>query len=153
MKPLAIAALALGVTMLTAFAQPAPEVLARPEAQRQKGQDRLDRALNLTDAQKTSVKEIRAKHREGAEARQKAAQDARKAFRDAFLKPETKVEDLKALHQAAADAQLAQLLDQRAQRQEIRAILTPEQREKAAFLMGRAEGMGRWGGFRGRDAR
>ena len=152
MRPFAIAALALAVTALTAFAQPAPG--PRPGPDREKRQERLDRALNLTDAQKATVKEIRAKHQQGAEARHKAAQDARKAFREALLKPETKPEELRTLHRAAADAELELMLDQRAQRQEIRAILTPEQREKAAFLIGRGEamGMGRRP-FPGRDAR
>ena len=134
MKPLAIAVLALGVTMLTAFAQQAPEVRPRPEAPRQKLQDRLDHALNLTDAQKASVKEIHARHQGALEAKRKAAGDTRRAFGEALRKGDTPAADLKKLHAAMADANLDLLLEHRAQRQEVHAVLTPEQREKAARM-------------------
>jgi len=155
MKPLALAALALGIVTLAAFAQtpqPAPQATqTRGEGFRGKMEDRMDRALRLTDAQKASVKEIRAKHRAAVDAKMHAAKDARKAFGEAMHKPETKPEDLKTLHAAMASADFDLLMERRAQRQEIKAILTPEQRERAARLEGRMEGMrmGHRGGMDG----
>jgi len=150
MKPFVIAALTLGVCLTPSFAQ--GDARPRPEAFQQKMQDRMDKALNLTDAQKASVKDIRAKHKAALETKRKASEDAMKAFREGLRSPDTKVEDLKTLHRTQADANLDLLLEHRAMRGEIRAILTPEQREKAARLEGRMEGrmMGHRGGFGGR---
>jgi len=148
MKPLAFAALALGVTMLPGFAQEARNPRTRPGDVQERMLNHLDRALNLTDAQKASAKEIRAKHKDGMEAKRKAAQDARTAFTEGLGRTETSADDLRKLHRAMADAQFELLLDHRQMRQEFHAILTPEQREKAARLEGRMEGlrMGHRGG-------
>lgn len=157
MKPFTLAALALGIGMLPLFSQGAPafQPRPRPEDAQNKRHEHMDKALALTDAQKASVEGIRAKHKEAMEAKRHAAQDSRKAFAEAIRKPETKVEDIKTLHRAMADANLEMLLEGRSMRQEIRAVLTPEQREKAAFLMGRQEGMmhGHRGGFPGEGGR
>jgi len=147
MKNIISAALALGIAALPVAAQDAPK--ARPEApgpregraMAPRMQERMAKALGLTDDQKAKIKAIREKHQEGAEARRKASREARKAFMDAYGKSETSVEELRRLHRAAADAQMEALLDHRAQRDEIRALLTPEQREKAARFRGFMEGM------------
>jgi len=151
MKPIVCTALALGLAMVPGFAQDHAGPRPRREDSQHHFQDRMDRALNLTDAQKASVKEIRAKHKDALETRRKAAGDAREAFTEALRKPDTSVDELKKLHGAMASANLDLLLDHRQMRQEIRALLTPEQREKAAKLEGRMEGMrmGHRGGFPG----
>jgi Spy/CpxP family protein refolding chaperone len=102
--------------------------------------DHMVKALNLTPEQKTKWDGILAKHKPAQEARRKAAMEADKALRDAMKKPDAKPEELKALHRAAADARFDAQLEHRAQRQELRDLLTPEQREKAAFILGRMEG-------------
>lgn len=159
-------AFALALAVIPGFSQaPAPQApppppaqhreRPRPEEFHKRMQDRVERALHLTDAQKASIKEIRARHHDGLQAKAHAAKDAGKAFMEAMHKPDTKVEDLKTLHRAQADANLDLLLEHRAMRQEIKAVLTPEQREKAARLEGRMEGMrmGRRGGFDGEGGR
>jgi len=155
MRSPVLAALFLGVTALPAAAQDAPP--SQPQRQPQVGADapgrhraapprvreRMARDLGLTEEQRAKIKEIRQKHEAGAGARMKAAMEARKAFADAFRDHATSVEELRRLHGAASQARLEALLDQRAQREEIRAVLTPEQREKAAHRRGLMEGMGR----------
>ena len=102
--------------------------------------DRFVKALALTPDQKTRFDAVMAAHKAPLETKRKAS----------MKEPETKAEDLKTLHRAAADADLDMLLEHRSQRQEIRALLTPEQREKAARLEGRMEGrMQGHKGFRG----
>jgi len=141
MRTLATAAFALGICLAPALAQDAPVPRPRMGDRLPRLEERFDRALHLSDAQKASVKEIRARHRPALEARRATAETAHKAFSEAMKNPEAKPEDLKTLHRAQADANLDLLLEHRAQRMEIRAILTPEQREKAARLLGRMEGM------------
>jgi Spy/CpxP family protein refolding chaperone len=152
MKYLAIVPLALGLSMMPASSQDAPKPRIRPGEMRERMQGRMEKALNLTEAQKASVKEIRAKHKAALESKRDAAMAAHKAFMEAFRKPEAKAEDLRTLHRAMADANLEAMLEHRAVRDEIHAILTPEQREKAARLQGRMEGMrmghrGEWPGM------
>jgi Spy/CpxP family protein refolding chaperone len=140
MKPLVLAALALGICAAPAQAQDAHRPRPRMEDMQQRIQDRVAVALNLTDAQKGSFAEIRAKHKAALDSRRAAAQAAHKAFAEAMKSPDAKPEDLRNLHRAQADAAFELLLEHRAQRIEFRAILTPEQREKAAKLEGRMEG-------------
>lgn len=147
-------ALVLGLGFLPASAQATPEAPAAKDVHRPnrpgpmgrgegmaKLEERFAIAVHLTDAQKASIKEIRSKHQATLEPRMKAAQEARKAFAEAARKPETSLADLKALHQAAADKTFDLRMDHRAQRLEIRALLSPEQREQAAKFEGRLEGM------------
>ncbi len=149
MRTLAPAALALGICLAPALAQDAPAPRPRMGDRMDRMEERFDRVLHLTDAQKESVKEIRARHKPAIEARRAALDTARHAFGEALKNPDAKPEDLKTLHRAQADASLDMLLEHRAQRLEIRAILTPEQREKAAGLLGRMEGMRMRHGGRG----
>jgi len=151
MRSPVLAALVLGITVLPAAAQDAPPPGPRAEAPAPghrraappRVRERMARELGLTEEQRAKIKEIRQKHEAGAGARMKAAMEARKAFADAFRDHATSVEELRRLHGAASQARLEALLDQRAQREEIRAVLTPEQREKAAHWRGLMEGMGR----------
>lgn len=132
-------ALALG-TGLAAQDTPAP-----PMPQRQAGHDwtqgPMAARLKLTDTQKASLKEITGKHKPALMAKGRAAKDARRAFFEAAQKPETSADTLRTLHRAMSDQGLEFLLERRAMRQEIRAVLTPDQREQAARMEGMKEGM------------
>jgi Spy/CpxP family protein refolding chaperone len=111
---------------------------------------RMAEKLNLTEAQKASCKDILAKHKDSLMAKGKAAREARRAFFEAAQKPETSPDALKALNRTAADARIEAMLEGRAMRQELRAVLTPDQREKAAYIMGRRAGMHLGRGWDGR---
>jgi Spy/CpxP family protein refolding chaperone len=117
-------------------------------------QERLAAILRLSPEQKTALKGIREQHRAGLEAKGAAARDGARAFREA-LRGETEPAKLKALHAAMADAEFEVMLARRAERKEIKALLTPEQRERAAFLEGMREGRdgGRGFGRRGMGGR
>ncbi|WP_243316937.1 Spy/CpxP family protein refolding chaperone [Geothrix paludis] len=114
----------LALTVLPVLAQPAP----RP------GDGRIGRALALTDAQKTSIQAIREKHRPDLAAQRNAAREAQAAFRAALRDPATPEAQLRLLHDKAASARFGMLMAGRAMRQDIQAVLTPDQRAKAAQL-------------------
>jgi len=136
---LALALPALAQTP-TAPPPPAPQPMQGPEHHRGDMMERMAQKLKLTDAQKASCKDIVAKHRPALETKGKAAKEARRAFMEAVQNPESTPDTLKTLNRAAADARIEAMLEGRAMRQELRAVLTPEQREKAAYLMGRRAG-------------
>ena len=97
--------------------------------------------LKLTDAQKASFKAIFAKHKDSLKAKGQAIREARKAYREALEKPDTPQDALKTMNRSLADLKFERRMEARAMRQELRAVLTPEQREKAARMEGRMEGM------------
>lgn len=130
-------ALTLGLGLLPAGAQDVPA----PSPRHPERHSRLERRLNLTAAQKTSLKAVRDQHQEGLATRRKAAFEARATLAAAMRSPDSKPEDLKTLHRTAADLAFDLRMDQRAMRLECRAILTPEQREESARMRGRMEGM------------
>jgi len=105
--------------------------------------------LKLSDAQKASCKDIIVKHKAALESKGKAAKEARRAFFEALQSPDTTPETLKGLHRTMSDADLDALLERRAMRLELRAQLNPDQREQAARMMGRQEGMRMAHGFPG----
>lgn len=107
-----------------------------PEVRLQKRLDRMAEFLKLTEAQKASIKALHEKQQAGAQGRREAVQSAAKAFRDAAQDPKIGTDQLRRLHQAAADARFEALAAHRAMQMDIRALLTPEQREKAAVLRG-----------------
>ena len=102
---------------------------------------RMADQLKLTDAQKASMKAIMARHKDSMEAGRKAAFAARRAYFEAMKKPDSSPESLKALHRAMGDAEFDRMLEHRTIRQEMRAVLDPGQREQAARMEGRMEGM------------
>ena len=130
-------------SLVVAVAVAGKDEAARDEA--------MSKRLKLTEAQKKSLKEIRAKQAEALKAKFTAAQEAQKAFHEALAKPETTNDQLRILHQKATDAQFEILLAHRETRNAIRALLTPEQREQWArfegFEMGRRMGHGPEFGF------
>lgn len=95
------------------------------------------RALNLTEAQKTSVHQILDAHKPAMAAKTAAARDARRALVDAVTSPATSEAQLKTLHDAAAAAQFEVLKEGRAIFLEVDPLLTPEQRTKAHELKDR----------------
>jgi Spy/CpxP family protein refolding chaperone len=99
----------------------------------------IARALNLTEAQKTSIHAIREKHRPDLVLRRDAAQQAQAALRSALQDATTPEARLRALHDKAASARFEVLLARRSVHQEVQALLTPEQRTKAAELRGAAQ--------------
>lgn len=107
-------------------------MLAQPAPRRWQG--RMARALALTDTQKTSIWAIREKHRPDLLAQRDAVRQAQAAFRTALQDPATPEAQLRALHDKAATARFGMLMASRAMRQEVQAVLTPEQRAKAAEL-------------------
>lgn len=114
----------LTLTVLPVLAQPVPR----------RGEGRIGRALALTDAQKASIQAIREKHRPDLAAQREAAREAQTAFRAAIQDPATPESQLRLLHDKAASARFGMLMAGRAMRQDIQAVLTPEQRAKAAQL-------------------
>jgi len=111
------------------------------------GPGMMMRGLDLTEAQRADLKAIAGKHREAAKGKHEAAMSAQKALREAMMDPATSVEQLKALHDKASQAQFELALDRRAMMQESMALLTPEQKAKAEKM--RAERGKRGPGDRG----
>jgi Spy/CpxP family protein refolding chaperone len=95
---------------------------------------RMMKGLDLTDAQKASLKAIADKHRDATKPQHEAAMAAMKAFHEAMMNPASTGEQLKALHDKASQAEFELALDRRAMMQESLAILTPEQKAKAEKL-------------------
>ncbi|MFN8010222.1 MAG: Spy/CpxP family protein refolding chaperone [Holophagaceae bacterium] len=114
---------------------PRPRDLA-PEARLQQRMDRMAEFLKLTDAQKASIKALHERQQAGAKARHETVQAAAKAFREAVQDPKISTDQLRRLHQAVADARFEALASRRAMMLDVRNLLTPEQREKAAVLRG-----------------
>lgn len=124
MKPLFRTFAVLALIVLPALGQPAPR----------RGNGRIGRVLALTDAQKASIQAIREKHRPDLATRRDAAREAQAAFRAALRDPATPEAQLRLLHDKAASARFGMLMAGRAMRQDIQAVLTPEQRAKASQL-------------------
>jgi len=115
---------------------------------------RMAAQLKLTDAQKAKMGTIKAQHAVALNAKRQAMQEAHKAFQQAALNPGTSLDQLKKLHQTVADSQFELMLEHRAMRLEMRALLTPEQQAEADKLCkempargqggrgGRGKGMG-----------
>jgi len=136
--PLALAALIAAPLAAQGHPRGGPGMGPRSEA----GPFLMMRGLNLTEAQKASLKAMAEKHREAMKPKHEAAMAARKAFHDAMLDSAKSVDQLKDLHEKASQAQFELALDRRAMMQEAMALLTPEQKAKAEQL--RAEHQKRW---------
>jgi len=115
----------LALAALPSLAQPAPGP---------REGHRMARALNLTEAQQTSIQTLREKHRPDLLARRDAVRQAQTAFQTALQDPATPETQLRALHDKVSTARFDLLLASRALRQEVRAVLTPEQQARAADL-------------------
>jgi len=113
----------LALLALPLVAQPGPDRGSRPE--------RIAQALQLTEAQKTSIQGIRAKHRPDLILRRDAVQHARIDLRTALQDTAIPEARLRVLYDKAAAARFDLLLAQRSLRLEVQAVLSPEQRAKA----------------------
>ena len=118
--------LILALLALPLAAQPGPDRGSRPE--------RIARALQLTEVQKTSIQGIRAKHHPDLVLRRDAVQHARIDLRTALQDAATPEPRLRALYDKAAAARFDLILARRSIRLEVGAVLSPEQRAKAAEL-------------------
>ncbi len=129
MSPLIRTFAVLLVALLPLSAQPAAGAPGR----------HLARALNLTEAQQASIKAIRDRHQPDLASRREAMRQAQAAFRAAFQDPATPEAQLRALHEKAAALRFEMQLTHRSIQQEVQAVLTPDQRIKAAELRGAAQ--------------
>ena len=91
-------------------------------------------ALNLTADQKTKLHELRGIQRTANAPKRQAAQATRAAFGKAMQDPATPEATLRELHLKASEAHFQVLLAGRGNLAQVRALLTPEQREKASAL-------------------
>jgi len=98
------------------------------------GAGHLAKALNLTPAQRTSLQTIREKHRPDLTQCRETAKLAHLALRSALQDATTPEATIRALHGQVSTANFNLLMARRSMRQEVLAVLTPEQRLKAAEL-------------------
>lgn len=131
MKSFRWSTLVLALAVLPLSAEPGPAPGPRAE--------RMARALNLTEAQRASIHGIREKHRPDLLLRRDAARQAQVALKAALRDAATPEAQLRALHDKAAGARFEMMLARRSVHHEVQMVLTPEQREKAAELRGRAQ--------------
>jgi Spy/CpxP family protein refolding chaperone len=131
MKSLLRPTLILALLALPLAAQSRPDGSHRAE--------RISRALNLTETQKTSILSIRDKHRPELIQRRDAVEHARIDLRTALQDTSTPEARLRALYDKASAARFDLILAHRSQRMDVQAVLTPEQRAKAAMLRDRAQ--------------
>jgi periplasmic protein CpxP/Spy len=136
-------ALVLGLGLIPLAAQP----MDHPGPHQGRMLDRMADDLKLTESQKTQIQDIRSHHAEAAKAKVQAAREARKAFRNALRDPATTDAQLKPLYQTQSDRDFELMMDRRALRNEIRAILTPEQRIEMDKLQAYHQGMKRGRGM------
>jgi Spy/CpxP family protein refolding chaperone len=126
MKTMFRSTLILALMALPLAAQPGPDNHPRAE--------RVGRDLQLTEAQKTSIRAVRDKHRSDLVQRRDAVQHARIDLRSALQDPATPESRLRALYDKASSARFDMILARRSVRMEVQSILTPEQRAKAAEM-------------------
>lgn len=87
--------------------------------------------LDLTEAQKQSIRNILDGHRTASTTRRQALEARDRVVRDAMAETDTTEAQLRDLHGAASEARLAMLLEERAVWLEIQAVLSPAQQAKA----------------------
>lgn len=109
--------------------------------------NRMGEYLKLTEDQKTRITAIQAKHAEEIKAKTQVAEGARKAFLDAAAEGNATAPKLKPLYQTKSDSSFGLLLAIQTMQNEIRTVLTPEQRTEVDKY--RAFGQGMRGGRRG----
>jgi Spy/CpxP family protein refolding chaperone len=100
--------------------------------------ERVGRALNLTEAQKSSLRAIRDNHHPDLILRRDAVRHARIDLQTALQDASTSEARLRALYDKASAARFDLILARRSLRTEIQAVLTPEQRALAREMRHRA---------------
>ena len=98
--------------------------------------ERISRALNLTDVQRTGIRTIREKYRPDLIARRDAVRHARIDLRTALQDAATPEARLRALYDKASAARFDLILARRSVRMAVQVVLTPEQRAQAAEMRG-----------------
>jgi Spy/CpxP family protein refolding chaperone len=131
MKSLLWSPLLLAILALPLAAQPGP----RGRGSRV---EQIGRTLNLTEAQKANLRTLREKHHQDLILRRDAVAHARIDLRTALQETTTPDVQLRALYDKAAAARFDLILARRALQREVQALLTPEQRARAAELRGLA---------------
>lgn len=111
-----------------------PVLWSQPGPARGPGAKHLARVLKLSEAQQASIRSIREKSRPTLAHRLEALQQTRIALRAALADAATPEAQLRTLHDKASAAQLDLMLSRRMVRSEVQALLTAEQRAKAAEL-------------------
>jgi Spy/CpxP family protein refolding chaperone len=89
---------------------------------------KLMHGLKLDDEQREKVKAVREKYKAQLENAEKAAEEARKAFRIASANPDSDESTLKALASAVGEKMFAKVQVRRQMIEEIKSILTDEQK-------------------------
>lgn len=115
--------------------------------------DRPGQRLGLTEAQRTAIQALQQKQRPAMMARLEAAQLARQSLAAALRDPEVKEAALRTLYDKAAATRFEAMMAKRNLQLEIGALLTPEQRMKAARFRrqaGAGKGPDMMGGRMGR---
>ena len=106
-------------------------------------QERAAKMLGLTEPQRTAIQALQQKQRPALMARMEAAQLARQALAAALRDPEAKEPAIRTLYDKAAATSYDAIMAKRTLQLEVGALLTPEQRMKAARLRRQAaSGMG-----------
>jgi Spy/CpxP family protein refolding chaperone len=131
MKSTLWSTLLLACLALPLMAQSGSGLRPRPE--------RIARALNLSEAQKTSIKTIRDKHHPTMVLQRDAVKQAGTALRTALQDGSISDTQLRILYDKAASTRFELMLARRSMQREVQAVLTPEQRIKAAELRGMAK--------------
>lgn len=134
--------LAFGLSALTlALLLPAraaePPAPANPPSQSDRA-PRMAKRLGLSAEQSTQLQALRTRHQEAIRPLREAVDKAQEAFHAALRQP--KADNLKELHQTLVDRRWDLLTAQRTHQQEVRALLSPEQRERVAEFRGRMQG-------------
>ncbi|HZU53769.1 MAG TPA: Spy/CpxP family protein refolding chaperone [Holophagaceae bacterium] len=125
MRPLAFLLAAALPTFAPAGAQAPP-----PRPHGAMG-DPMATALGLTPDQQAKMKAIREKYRDAGKADHEAARAQEQAFRAAMEDPKTSEAQLRETFDQMNARRFQGLLQRRAMRQEMRAVLTPDQQAKA----------------------
>jgi Spy/CpxP family protein refolding chaperone len=91
----------------------------------------MAKALGLTPDQQSRMKAIREKYRDSGKADREAVRAQAQAFRTAMEDPKSTETQLRQAFDQMNAQRFQALLQQRAMRQEMRAVLTPDQQAKA----------------------
>ena len=140
MKTMFRSTLIMALMALPLAAQPGPDSSHHAE--------RIGQRLQLTEAQKANILAIRDKHRSDLVQRRDAVKHARIDLQSALQDPGTPEPRLRALYDKASAARFDMILARRSVRLEVQAVLTPEQRAKAAEMRDHAR-RGFGGAWRG----
>lgn len=92
---------------------------------------RMAQALGLSPEQQTQMKAIREKHLDALRADREASRAQVQAFRATMQDPKASEAQLRQGYDQMSAQRFHTLLDRRAMRQEMRAVLTPDQQAKA----------------------